>query len=70
MVMANHGQIIEYEDSERPKITLADGTVDAADVVIAVDGIKSSARELVLGFSDKPKSSVRSQRPLQLRIAH
>lgn len=57
--MANrHEQVIEYEDSDQPKITLADGTVVAADVIIAADGIKSRARELVLGFLDKPKSSV------------
>lgn len=36
---------------------MADGTIVKADVIVAADGIKSLARELVLGFEDKPKSS-------------
>jgi 2-polyprenyl-6-methoxyphenol hydroxylase-like FAD-dependent oxidoreductase len=28
-----------------------------ADVVIGADGVRSKARELVLGYFDKPKSS-------------
>jgi salicylate hydroxylase len=39
-------------------VKLADGEVHHADLVVAADGIKSRARELVLGFADKPKSSV------------
>ena len=31
--------------------------VFAADVVIGADGVRSKARELVLGYVDKPKSS-------------
>ncbi|MCJ1393745.1 hypothetical protein MMC18_006621 [Xylographa bjoerkii] len=33
------------------------GEIFEADVIVAADGIKSLARELVLGFDDKPKSS-------------
>ena len=29
----------------------------AGDVVIGADGVRSKARELVLGYVDKPKSS-------------
>lgn len=38
-------------------VTFRDGAVEEADVVVGADGIKSRARELVLGFSDAPKSS-------------
>ncbi len=48
--------VVSY-DEWAPSLTLADGTVHNADVIIACDGIKSLARELVLGFADKPKSS-------------
>lgn len=45
------------EKDKRPKVTFKDGRVEEADVIIGADGIKSRARELVLGFSDAPKSS-------------
>ncbi|KAL4898940.1 hypothetical protein BDW74DRAFT_189624 [Aspergillus multicolor] len=48
--------VVSY-DEDKPAITLADGEVHHADVIVAADGIKSLARELVLGFEDKPKSS-------------
>ena len=64
--------MLEYNDTI-PSVTLKNGEEHFADVVIAVDGeslvflqttglltvtgIKSRARELVLGFDDKPKSS-------------
>lgn len=41
----------------KPSVTFKDGTVEEADVIVGADGIKSRARELVLGFSDAPKSS-------------
>lgn len=43
----------------RPRVILrfADGTTDTADLVVGADGIKSRARELVLGFADAPRSS-------------
>ncbi|KAK4946525.1 hypothetical protein LTR10_014377 [Elasticomyces elasticus] len=49
-------EVMDYDDAA-PSITLKDGEKHYADIVIAVDGIKSRARELVLGFDDKPKSS-------------
>ncbi|KAL2441445.1 FAD-dependent monooxygenase roqM [Exophiala dermatitidis] len=49
-------EVVEYDDTV-PSVTLKNGERHSADVIIAVDGIKSRARELVLGFDDKPKSS-------------
>ncbi|KIW74952.1 hypothetical protein Z517_11723 [Fonsecaea pedrosoi CBS 271.37] len=49
-------EVVEYDDMT-PSVTLKNGERHFADVIIAVDGIKSRARELVLGFDDKPKSS-------------
>ncbi|KAL4955793.1 hypothetical protein BDW69DRAFT_182162 [Aspergillus filifer] len=51
------GRTVVAYDEEEPSITLANGEMHKADVIIAADGIKSLARELVLGFEDKPKSS-------------
>ncbi|RDL40260.1 Uncharacterized protein BP5553_00239 [Venustampulla echinocandica] len=48
--------VVSYDEFQ-PSITLENGEVHKADVIIAADGIKSLARELVLGFQDKPKSS-------------
>lgn len=45
------------DDDGRPSVTLRDGEVVCADVIVGADGIKSRARELVLGFADAPKSS-------------
>jgi salicylate hydroxylase len=45
------------EEDARPSIVFKDGTVARADVIVGADGIKSRARELVLGFNDAPKSS-------------
>ncbi|KAI3401076.1 hypothetical protein diail_220 [Diaporthe ilicicola] len=45
------------EEDARPSILSKDGTVARADVIVGADGIKSRARELVLGFTDAPKSS-------------
>jgi salicylate hydroxylase len=44
-------------DEDKPSITLTDGREILADVIVGADGIKSRTRELVLGFSDAPKSS-------------
>ncbi|KUI71991.1 6-hydroxynicotinate 3-monooxygenase [Cytospora mali] len=45
------------DEDERPSITFRNNRVERADVIVGADGIKSRARELVLGFSDAPKSS-------------
>jgi 2-polyprenyl-6-methoxyphenol hydroxylase-like FAD-dependent oxidoreductase len=46
-----------FEDDDRAGIVLDDGSIATADVVIGADGVRSHARELVLGYFDKPKSS-------------
>ncbi|KAG4432777.1 hypothetical protein IFR05_011742 [Cadophora sp. M221] len=48
--------VVSYDENE-PSLTLANGEIYKADIIVAADGIKSTARELVLGFEDKPKSS-------------
>lgn len=45
------------DEDARPSVVFKDGTVVRADVIVGADGIKSRARELVLGFTDAPKSS-------------
>ncbi|KAI1120494.1 salicylate hydroxylase [Nemania abortiva] len=52
-------EVVNYEDEEgsRPAVVLAGGERVPADIIIGADGIKSRARELVLGFADAPKSS-------------
>ena len=47
----------EGGEGKRPAVRLKDGEVVEADVVVGADGIKSRARELVLGFKDHPRSS-------------
>jgi salicylate hydroxylase len=44
-------------DEDKPSVVFADGREEAADIVIGADGIKSRTRELVLGFTDAPRSS-------------
>ncbi|KAK5657890.1 hypothetical protein OQA88_2439 [Cercophora sp. LCS_1] len=46
-----------FEDAERAGIVLKNGQKVYADIVIGADGVRSKARELVLGYVDKPKSS-------------
>ncbi|KAF2202427.1 FAD/NAD(P)-binding domain-containing protein [Delitschia confertaspora ATCC 74209] len=48
-----------FEDGERgvAGIKLDDGETVEGDVVVGSDGVRSKARELVLGYFDKPKSS-------------
>lgn len=41
----------------KPGVVFADGHVEEADLVVGAEGIRSRARELVLGFADAPKSS-------------
>lgn len=47
-------EVISY-DPDGPSMTLADGTVVAADLVIAADGIHSVAVEAILGHSNPPQ---------------
>ncbi|GAB1315357.1 hypothetical protein MFIFM68171_05567 [Madurella fahalii] len=53
------GQLVEeyFEDEEQAGIVLKSGEKVYADLVIGADGVRSKARELVLGYVDKPKSS-------------
>ncbi|KAI1323625.1 salicylate hydroxylase [Xylariaceae sp. FL0255] len=51
------GFVDEEGEGRRPEVLFADGTRVAADLIVGADGIKSRARELVLGFEDAPKSS-------------
>ena len=46
-----------FENESEAGITLDSGENITADVVIGADGVRSKARELVLGYVDKPKSS-------------
>ncbi|KAJ5903589.1 hypothetical protein N7504_005972 [Penicillium tannophilum] len=49
---------VEYfENENQAGIILENGTKVTADLVIGADGVRSKARELVLGYVDKPKSS-------------
>ncbi|GAA6008494.1 hypothetical protein JCM10207_007132 [Rhodosporidiobolus poonsookiae] len=50
-------QVSAYEENEDGASVIIDGKRHTADVVIAADGVKSKAREIVLGYVDKPKSS-------------
>ncbi|XXH02586.1 hypothetical protein Hte_008964 [Hypoxylon texense] len=49
-------EVVAYDEA-RPGVVFADGEEETADIVVGADGIKSRARELVLGFEDAPKSS-------------
>ncbi|TAQ87211.1 hypothetical protein B7494_g4460 [Chlorociboria aeruginascens] len=50
--------VVEYfEDDDKAGISLKNGVKVVGDVVIGADGVRSKARELVLGYVDKPKSS-------------
>ncbi|KAK0919627.1 hypothetical protein LTR91_002408 [Friedmanniomyces endolithicus] len=46
-----------FETESEAGIELETGEKFTADVVIGADGVRSKARELVLGYVDKPKSS-------------
>ncbi|KAL1845162.1 hypothetical protein VTK73DRAFT_1004 [Phialemonium thermophilum] len=53
----NHRIEQYFEEDGAAGIVLHDGTRVSADIVIAADGVRSKAREIVLGYEDKPKSS-------------
>lgn len=46
-----------FEEEDHAGIVLKSGESIVADVVVGADGVRSKARELVLGYEDKPKSS-------------
>lgn len=46
-----------YEEDGHAGIVLKTGEKIVGDVVVGADGVRSKARELVLGYEDKPKSS-------------
>ena len=46
-----------FEDEGKAGIVLENGEEVVGDVVIGSDGVRSKARELVLGYNDKPKPS-------------
>lgn len=46
-----------FEEPDQAGIVLDSGEKITGDVVIGADGVRSQARELVLGYFDKPKSS-------------
>lgn len=46
-----------FENESQAGIILDSGERVTADLVIGADGVRSKARELVLGYDDKPKSS-------------
>ncbi|KAH7075029.1 salicylate hydroxylase [Paraphoma chrysanthemicola] len=48
--------VVSYDET-KPSLTLSNGEVHSADIIVAADGIRSGARGLVLGFEDKPRSS-------------
>jgi 2-polyprenyl-6-methoxyphenol hydroxylase-like FAD-dependent oxidoreductase len=51
-------KVTEYfEDAKGAGVVLEGGERITGDVVIGSDGVRSKARELVLGYFDKPKSS-------------
>ncbi|CAJ0543175.1 Ff.00g004470.m01.CDS01 [Fusarium sp. VM40] len=51
-------RVLEYfENDTGAGIILKNGEKITGDVVIGADGVRSKARELVLGYVDKPKSS-------------
>ncbi len=49
-------EVVAFNE-DKPSVIFADGREEEADIIIGADGIKSRARELVLGFNDAPKSS-------------
>jgi len=56
-IKINMGLEVISFDETAPSLTLKDGRTFYADIIVGADGIRSRARELVLGFTDAPKSS-------------
>ncbi|EJU01717.1 FAD/NADP-binding domain-containing protein [Dacryopinax primogenitus] len=53
-----NSRVVEYwEEPDKAGVVLESGEGLEADVVVGADGVKSKARQLVLGYDDKPRSS-------------
>ncbi|KAF2184137.1 salicylate hydroxylase [Zopfia rhizophila CBS 207.26] len=50
-------KVSEYFETDNEAGVIVNGERISADVVLAGDGVRSTARTIVLGFEDKPKSS-------------
>ncbi|KAF2004044.1 putative monooxygenase, partial [Amniculicola lignicola CBS 123094] len=50
-------KVTEYFETDSEAGVIVNGEKFTADVVLAGDGVRSTARTIVLGFEDKPKSS-------------
>jgi len=50
-------RVDEYFETDSEAGVIVNGDRIVADVVIAADGVRSTARKIVLGYDDKPKSS-------------
>ncbi|KDQ56258.1 hypothetical protein JAAARDRAFT_158243 [Jaapia argillacea MUCL 33604] len=50
-------RVLEYVEESTRAGVVVDGETIWGDVVVGCDGVRSKARELVLGYVDKPKSS-------------
>ncbi|CAJ2501540.1 Uu.00g043930.m01.CDS01 [Anthostomella pinea] len=50
-------RVTEYFETDSEAGVISNGERVVADVVLAADGVRSTARTIVLGFEDKPKSS-------------
>jgi len=56
-IRTNAKAVNYFEDEKGASVELANGERVYGDVVIGSDGVRSKARELVLGYFDKPHSS-------------
>ena len=50
-------KVVEYFETDTEAGVITNGEKITADVVLAADGVRSTARKIVLGYEDKPKSS-------------
>ena len=50
-------KVLEYFETDSEAGFICDGERITGDVVLAADGVRSTARTVVLGYEDKPKSS-------------
>ena len=50
-------RVTEYFETDHEAGVICNGEKIVADVILAADGVRSTARTIVLGFEDRPKSS-------------